>query len=348
MISSQVNFSQQRVIRPGVFASTGSARTHLVLTLALMLVAGTPSAGTITEVAPRGSNPGNLNMYLYLPERLRSPAALVVVLHGCAQGAHEHAVASGWTRWAQRWGFLLLLPEQKRRNNLTRCFNWFRNDDNRRQVGEAHSIYQMIGQVRRSHPVDEGNIFITGVSAGGAMANAMLVSYPEVFRGGGLFAAVPYGCASGLLTAVSCMLGRVDNTPQEWAERIRDAASGVPAWPDVVIWHGDADRIVAPHNATELEEQWRAVHQLEGVADEEARPEYVRRVFRDVQGRIRVETYLIRGMGHGTPVDPGELSTQCGEASRFFPDVDVCASYRLARSWGLLDSAGAGRADEMR
>ena len=325
----------QRLRVRGFSASTGLAWARILLLLGATFLAGTLTAGTITKVTPSGDNPGNLNMYLYTPKRVRIPAPLVVVLHGCAQGAEEHAVASGWTRWAQRWGFLLLLPEQQRRNNLTRCFNWFRNDDSNRDMGEARSIYEMIAQVRQVHSVHEGQVFITGVSAGGAMANAMLAGYPEVFMAGGLFAAVPYGCASGLLTAISCMLGRVDHTPQQWAERIPEPPSGFSAWPDIVIWHGDHDRVVNPHNATELEEQWRAVHQLENVAGVESEPGYVRRVFADTRGRIRVESYLVRGMGHGTPVDPGDLPAQCGEASRFFPDVDVCASYRLARSWGL-------------
>ena len=329
-------------------ASGGLTPIGSLCAIGLLLCLGAANAGTLTEEIPSGANPGNLGMFLYLPEPLPSSPALVVVLHGCAQGAREYAAASGWAQIAARWGFLLLLPEQKRRNNLTRCFNWFRTEDNRRGLGEAHSIYEMIGQVRQGQRVDDKRVFITGVSAGGAMANAVLANYPEVFRGGGLFAAVPYGCATGVLSAFNCMLGRVDRTPAHWAERISDVAPGVSAWPDVFIWHGDADRIVDPHNARELEEQWVGVHRLEGVAEEEVHPQYVRRAFHDAQGRMRVETNLVRGMGHGTPVDPGELPTQCGDARRFFPDVEVCSSYHLARAWGLVDGGRAARRGEVR
>jgi len=73
------------------------------------------------------------------------------------------------------------MPEQSRRNNLSRSFNWFQRNDTQRGEGEAHSIAQMVEQMVHDHDIDRRRIFVTGLSAGGAMTLAMLATYPDVF-----------------------------------------------------------------------------------------------------------------------------------------------------------------------
>ena len=55
--------------------------------------------------------------------------------------------------------------------------------------GEALSIRQMIKGVQDRHGTDPQRVFVTGLSAGGAMAAAMLATYPDVFAGGAVIAA---------------------------------------------------------------------------------------------------------------------------------------------------------------
>ena len=43
--------------------------------------------------------------------------------------------------------------------------------------------------------LDAKRVYVTGLSAGGAMTSVMLATYPEVFAGGGIVAGLPYGCA---------------------------------------------------------------------------------------------------------------------------------------------------------
>jgi poly(3-hydroxybutyrate) depolymerase len=50
--------------------------------------------------------------------------------------------------------------------------------------------------MKSDHGVDPQRIYVTGLSAGGAMTSVMLATYPEVFAGGGIVAGLPYGCAS--------------------------------------------------------------------------------------------------------------------------------------------------------
>ena len=72
-------------------------------------------------------------------------APLVVVLHGCGQGATEFAEGSGWTALADELGFTLVMPEQNGRNNQGRCFQWFQPAQTTRGDGEALSISEMVG-----------------------------------------------------------------------------------------------------------------------------------------------------------------------------------------------------------
>ena len=84
-----------------------------------------------------------------MPEGLEKPAALLVVLHGCTQDAAGYDQGAGWSRLADRHGFALLYPEQKRENNPNLCFNWYQASDARRGAGEAASIAAMVEAMRR-------------------------------------------------------------------------------------------------------------------------------------------------------------------------------------------------------
>src|ERR671910_288695 len=49
------------------------------------------------------------------------------------------------------------------------CFNWFNSEDIRRDKGEALSIKQMVDKMKSDHNIDPKRVFVTGLSAGGAM-----------------------------------------------------------------------------------------------------------------------------------------------------------------------------------
>ena len=92
-------------------------------------------AASPIQVSDFGSNPGNLKMFKYIPDSLKTPAALVVVLHGCKQDSLRFAEKAGWMQVADKLGIALAIPGQKQENNQNNCFNWFNAEDIRRDKG---------------------------------------------------------------------------------------------------------------------------------------------------------------------------------------------------------------------
>lgn len=133
---------------------------------------------TLTEVVRFEPNPGDLRMKLFLPESLSAGAPLVVVLHGCTQTAAGYADVAGWIALASELRFAVLCPEQTRANNANLCFNWFQPGDTTRGAGEAASIHAMVQWALGAHDLDPSRVFVTGLSAGGAMTAVMLATYP--------------------------------------------------------------------------------------------------------------------------------------------------------------------------
>lgn len=290
----------------------------------------------LKELENFGSNPGALTAKIHIPAQISKSPALVVVLHGCTQTAGGYDRGSGWSTLADEHGFLLLFPEQQRANNPNLCFNWFSPADNQRDRGEALSIRQMIAAMVETHEVDPSRIFVTGLSAGGAMTSIMLACYPEVFAGGAIIAGLPHGSASNVQQALQAMRDPGASSAKALGDRVREASSHKGVWPAISIWHGSADLTVSVANADAILAQWLAVHDLENVPDRtEDIAGHRYQVWSDVSGRPLIEDYRIADMGHGTPLATAGLDA-CGVAMPHMLEVGISSTRRIAASWGLM------------
>jgi poly(hydroxyalkanoate) depolymerase family esterase len=334
------------------------------------------TSSPLVAVAAFGTNPAQLKMHKYVPQAVGTGARpLVVVLHGCTQtpAAYESA---GWNSLADEWKFFVVYAEQNNtRNNSSGCFNWggrwksapsafvfspepLMLDEIKRGNGENQSIKEMVDQMKKDHTIDDKRVFITGLSAGGAMTALMLATWPDVFAGGAIFAGVPYGCATDRKTtteAAACLKdysgenAYLSRTPKAWGDLVRGAAPSFKGpYPRVQIWHGTADAIVNAKNQAELVKQWTDVNGIDQTADtKDTIDTYPHEQFKDGSGKVIVETFQITGKSHGTevaastPIDPGKKDgPKCGKAGSYIIEAGICSTYYAAKFFGL-DGSGA-------
>lgn len=277
----------------------------------------------------------SLRMYKYVPDNLAPNAPLVVAMHGCTMSARDYE-AAGWNDLADLWGFAVLYPEQPGGTN--RCFSWWETGQTSRGFGQAAGIKGMIDRMKADHSIDDSRVFVTGLSAGGAMTASMLAAYPDVFSAGAVMAGLPHRCATSQLDGFSCMFEGKNRSAEQWASLVFDTYRGYSGpYPRVSIWHGTGDYTVRDVNAQALVRQWTGVHGVDAVGDNtEQLGGATHTEYLDAQGRPVVESWLIAGMGHGTAVDPGFAPANgCGRAGAFVLDTDLCSTYHAALFFGL-------------
>src|ERR1700722_17432428 len=292
----------------------------------------------LVEIADFGDNPGDLRMFAFVPDHLQPKPALVVVLHGCGQTAAAYDMGAGWSTLAERFGFALLMPEQRSSNNANTCFNWFNPEDTARDHGEACSIRQMIACMASDHGIDAQRVFVTGLSAGGAMTSVMLATYPDIFAGGAVIAGLPYGVATNVREALNGMFQSPSHPAGELGDLGRNASGHKGPWPKLSVWHGSADRTVNPANANEIVKQWLDVHDLPtapmsvGTVDG-----YPHQVWWNADGETVVETYTITDMAHGTPLGLADDDERYGAQGAFLIEAGISSSYHIASFFGLTE-----------
>ena len=247
-----------------------------------------------------GDNPGEITASYFQPEAQSS--ALVVLLHGCLQNAENLAVQSGFVALAKQHNFTLLLPQQSASNNVTSCFNWFSDLDSAKDKGEVLSIKNMTLHLKRL--VKVADVYIVGLSAGGALSSSLLVHYPQMFVGGAVIAGLPYPCANNLAKAISCMRNAPSQSPDELARLARSLSPNVTRWPKLIVITGNDDKVVNPKNANSLAKQWAKLTVTEGNKEQKSLSLYQMSQWLNDQNIPQVRLIKIANIGHGISVNP--------------------------------------------
>jgi poly(hydroxyalkanoate) depolymerase family esterase len=250
---------------------------------------------------------------LYIPaqksgqsaKQAAKPMPLVVMLHGCTQSADDFAAGTQMNRLADEQGFLVVYPEQASGANPSRCWNWFRSEDQQRGSGEPALLAGIVEAVGKECAVDPQRVFVAGLSAGAAMAVVLGETYPELFAAVGAHSGLPYASAHDIPSAMAAMkghpvMGRA-HLPGTAADPRRPTTQAVP----VIVFHGDRDHTVQANNGEHIATQAIRVHALkadlsttteQGTARGGRR--YTRTCHADASGRTRVEIWTLHGAGH--------------------------------------------------
>ena len=193
---------------------------------------------------------GSLAYKLYVPSTYseqRDPVPLVVMLHGCTQSPDDFAAGTRMNQLAEEHGFLVAYPEQARRANGSKCWNWFLPHDQRRDEGEPSLIAGITREVADRYRIDQRRIFVAGLSAGAAMSVILGTTYPDLFAAVGAHSGLAYGVAHDVPSAFQVMrdpsAGAALRPGQDHGSHY-PAGSATPA----IVFHGDCDSTVDSRN----------------------------------------------------------------------------------------------------
>jgi len=214
---------------------------------------------------------------------------LVLMLHGCTQHPDDFAAGTQMNRLAQELGFLVLYPAQTQHANSSKCWNWFKPQHQQRDRGEPALLAALTRSVMSEQAVDPARVYVAGLSAGGAMADILGRTHPDLFAAVGVHSGIPAGAAHDLMSALSVM-----KNGQAAAPTLR------PSIP-IIVFHGDADGTVHARNGEQLVAAALASQNAAAPTDESRGQaskgrRYTRRVYQ--QGRASIEHWLLHGAGH--------------------------------------------------
>lgn len=290
----------------GLTAATAAAGLAL-----LTPIMTTPaSAASLTQVTNFGDNPGNMQMYVYVPDTRPVKPAIVLAMHGCGGSGPAFYSSTEFAALADRYGFIVIYPTATQSAGFGNCFDTWSDAAKHRGGGsDPVSLASMISYVEQHYNGDAARVYATGSSSGGMMTDEMLALYPDVFKAGAAFMGVPFGCFANAADyppgSSTCTGGSMTKTAQEWGDLVRQAYPGYAGpRPRIQLWHGTADPLVPYQLLQEDIKQWTNVFGLSQTATSTDTPQqgWTRQRFADSSGTVDVEAYSIQGAGHTLPM----------------------------------------------
>jgi poly(hydroxyalkanoate) depolymerase family esterase len=284
---------------------------------------------SMADIVPEGArfidgtysnNAGSRTYKLFVPSSYRQGQLLplVVMLHGCTQSPDDFAAGTRMNFIAEEQNYLVVYPAQPSGANPSKCWNWFRATDQRRDIGEPSLIAGITRHVMQDYSVDPKRVFVAGLSAGGAAAAVMGATYSDLYAAVGIHSGLAYGAATDMPSAFAAM--------RQGGKGGSQTMVGGPMIP-TIVFHGDRDTTVHPDNGAHVVEHAigatktrKKVHrgQIPGGHG------YTRTTYTDGEREI-LEHWNVHGAGHawsgGSPAGSytdGEGPDATKEMLRFF------------------------------
>lgn len=268
---------------------------------------------------------GSRDYKLWLPSgyRKEKPLPLLLMLHGCMQTPEDLGTASGMNALADENDFLVVYPQQTAAANPLSCWNWFDSKHQSRDEGEPALIAAVIQDLSSSYKVDAKRIYVVGISAGGAMAVVMAANYPELFAGLGVIAGEEYKAGTTVEGGLASMkTGGPDPNQQGLAayQSMQKSLAGSKKRMPVIAFHGTKDPYLNPLNTDQVIAQWAQTNDyLDDGKDNDSVSvqsptetkgvvpngySFTRSQYKDSNGRLLMEKWIVEGLGHAWPGSP--------------------------------------------
>ncbi len=200
------------------------------------------------------SNPaGSRRYFLFTPSQYdgKTPLPLMIMLHGCTQNPEGFAADTGMNDLAEKKGFAVVYPEETSQYNAMSCWNWFTSENLQRGSGEISIIVGMIDDLQ--FPVDRKHIYLTGFSAGAALAANLAACYGDVFAGVAIHSGLEYDAAINQNEAFMAMSQGSSRPADQNGKSAAACSAGHSHGPvPTIIFQGKTDYTVNSVNATHL------------------------------------------------------------------------------------------------
>ncbi|HUR06474.1 MAG TPA: PHB depolymerase family esterase, partial [Nonomuraea sp.] len=273
-----------------------------------------------------------------------TPLPLLVDLHGCGSNADEEARWSRFNTLAAARRMLVAYPEQDPAANGSRCWNWFLPAHQSRDAGEPSIIAGITRAVMARWKADPRAVYLAGISAGGAMSDNMVATYPDLYAAAMVYAGCEYKgttCTGGPAALPADVSGQLAY------EAMGPRARVVP----VMVIQGDLDPVVPAYNAELVVQQFLAtddraddgvnnasISRTRSATRQGAKPggeSYEIDEYTDGARCLVARRWLVRGMLHqwsnaesnGTPRDVALTDPDGPDVSN--PTLDFLLAYRM-------------------
>jgi poly(hydroxyalkanoate) depolymerase family esterase len=268
------------------------------------------ASGSLVQVTNFGSNPTNLQMWLYVPPSVKPHPAILLALHYCGGTGPAFFSGTEFANLADQFGFIVIYPSVSLPPARSlQCWDVSTPAGlTRNGGGDSQGLISMLSYVEQHNNGDASNVFVTGASSGAMMTNVMLAEYPEIFKAGAAFMGVPYHCfatTDGSMWNSACANGQVSMTAQQWGNLARSADPGYTGpRPRMQLWHGTADSTLFFPNFGEEIKQWTnvlGVSQTPSLTDS-PQSGWTRTRYGGTGTNAPVEGISIQGVGHSLPM----------------------------------------------
>ncbi|MEW7848498.1 PHB depolymerase family esterase [Massilia aurea] len=286
-----------------------------------------PGAWSANQVwANDTTHGGALNGYYYWPATpplLNSGRALVLVLHGCGQTAGGDVInGSGdagynWKAVADTYGAVILAPNATGNLYSAHCWDWAATNRSR-SYGHTAVLLDLINRFLNNpqYAIDPKQVYVTGLSSGGAKAMVLGCTAPEVFAGLGLSAAPPPGVTTGQISLVPS--GYSASTAASACSAMAGSAAGAFATQIAGVILGTSDYTVAqaygPLDAAAMRQVYGGAWTQAAAVSVPGSGSDVRHL--DTNGKVRTSQVTVTGLAHAWPAGSGGQNANYVNATR--------------------------------
>ncbi len=293
------------------------------------------------------TNGGALTGYYYWPATapaLGGKRALVLVLHGCAQTAANDVINGStdggynWKAAADQYGAVILAPNATGNLYSAHCWDWAATNRSR-SYGHNAVLLDLVNRFvsNPQYAIDPKQIYVTGLSSGGAKTMVMGCVAPDIFAGIGINAGpAPTVSTSQISTVPSgTTSSSVASSCTSWAG---SNASHFTTQVASVIW-GTNDYTVAqaygPLDAAAMRQVYGGTYTKGATTTVATGGSNV--PYSDANGKLRTSEITVTGMGHAWPAGTGGQNSNYVDATKvnypaFVMDFWFKNNLRVARA----------------